>query len=93
MRTRRAEADGALPLDERLASTAWDEVSRRAADPDATAEDLIALSEHHAWVVRAAVAVHPRVPGQTLELLREDRAWGVRAAVQRREQSEHGRDW
>jgi hypothetical protein len=86
VRTRRDEAANSLPLDERLASAAWDELSRRAADPDATPEDLIELSAHHAWVVRAAVAVHPRVPGQTLAQLREDRAWGVRAAVLRREQ-------
>lgn len=76
-----------MPLDERLASASWDDVSRRAADPEATPEELIELAEHHAWVVRAAVAVHPRVPGQTLELLRADRAWGVRAAVLRRERA------
>lgn len=85
MRTRRDDAGGRLSLDQRLASSAWDDLSRRAADPDATPEELTELAAHHAWVVRAAVAGHPRVPGQTLEILRDDRAWGVRAAVRRRE--------
>ena len=85
VRNRRVDAGGRLSLDERLASDAWAEVSRRAADPQATPEELTELAAHHAWVVRAAVAVHPRVSGQTLDLLRKDRAWGVRAAVHRRE--------
>ena len=85
VRTRRDDAGGRLSLDERLASDTWDELSRRAADPEATPEELTKLAEHYAWVVRAAVAVHPRVSGQTLEILRKDRAWGVRAAVRRRE--------
>ena len=85
VRTRREDHPDLLPLDERLASAAWEDVSRRAADPEATPEELVELAEHHAWVVRAAVAVHPRVPRDTLEVLREDRAWGVRAAVRRRE--------
>jgi hypothetical protein len=85
VRTRRDDAGGRLSLDERLASSAWDDLSRRAADPEATPEELSELAEHHAWVVRAAVAVHPRVPRKTLEALRVDRAWGVRAAVRRRE--------
>lgn len=85
VRNRRVDAGGRLSLDERLASDAWAEVSRRAADPEATPEELTELAAHHAWVVRAAVAGHPRVSGQTLELLGKDRAWGVRAAVRRRE--------
>ena len=35
-------------------------------------EQLTELADHHAWVVRAAVAAHPRVPIATLEMLRED---------------------
>lgn len=81
---------GQLSLDERLASEAWDDLSRRAADPEATPEELTQLAQHHAWVVRAAVAGHPRVPGPTLELLSRDRAWGVRAAVRRRERGRDG---
>ena len=76
---------GHLSLDERLASDAWADLSRRAADPQATPEELTELAAHHAWVVRAAVAGHPRVSGPTLELLRMDRAWGVRAAVRKRD--------
>lgn len=89
VRARKEDTADLLPLEERLASTAWDELSRRAADPDTTAEQLTELAEHHAWIVRAAVAVHPGVPRDTLELLREDPAWGVRAAVRRRERG-HG---
>lgn len=85
MRTPREDSAELIPLDERLSSSAWDELSRRAADPDTTPEQLVELSEHYAWVVRAAVAVHPRVPRDTLERLRQDHAWGVRAAVRRRE--------
>ena len=81
----RRDGAGHLSLDERLASDAWADLSRRAADPQATPEELTELAAHHAWVVRAAVAGHPRVSGQTLELLRMDRAWGVRAAVRKRE--------
>lgn len=89
VRTRRDTAGDQLSLDERLASEAWDDLSRRAADPQATPEELTTLAQHHAWVVRAAVAGHPRVSGPTLEILRKDRSWGVRAAVRRRER---GRD-
>ena len=85
MRTRRDTTGGQLSLDERLASEAWDDLSRRAADPDATPEELTQLAQHHAWVVRAAVAGHPRASGPTLEILSKDRSWGVRAAVRRRE--------
>lgn len=85
MRTRRDDPAALLPLDERLASSAWSELSRRAADPETPPEQLVVLAQHFAWVVRAAVAVHPHVPRDTLELLRKDRAWGVRAAVKRRE--------
>lgn len=85
VRTRRDDSADLLSLEERLASSAWDDVSRRATDPDATPEQLTELADHHAWVVRAAVAAHPRVPIATLEMLREDEAWGVRAAVRRRE--------
>ena len=87
VRTRRADAAVRSSLAERLASDAWDELSRRAADPEASPEDLHELAEHYAWVVRAAVAGHPRVSVQTLEVLRADRAWGVRAAVRRRDQA------
>ena len=85
VRNRRVDDGGRLSLDERLASDAWADLSRRAADPQATPEELTELAAHHAWVVRAAVAGHPRVSGQTLEVLRKDRAWGVRAAVRKRE--------
>lgn len=89
MRTHREDPADLLTLDERLASSAWDELSRRAADPETTREQLVELAGHYAWVVRAAVAVHPALPYDTLEVLRKDRAWGVRAAVRRRERG-HG---